>query len=106
MSDPFEIKPSTIARLEKHARPFVDTFDDVLNRILDAYELTEPKPQREMPADTEVKNFNPGTPPNLTHTKVLSITYNGERFPREKTNWNSLLVEAAILARNKIKSDD
>lgn len=32
--------PATIARIQKHAKLFVDTFDSVINRILDAYEKT------------------------------------------------------------------
>jgi hypothetical protein len=40
MFDPHKLSPETVARLEKHAKPFTDTVDTVVNRILDAYEAT------------------------------------------------------------------
>ena len=41
MFDPHKLSSETVARLEKHAKPFTDTVDTVVNRILDAYEATQ-----------------------------------------------------------------
>jgi hypothetical protein len=107
MFDPHKLSPETIARLEKHARPFVDTVDTVINRVLDAYEAS-----REETDDTDLvtggvpKDFDPSSPPNLTHTKVLSVHFNGIKFSREDTNWNALLSEAIRAAKKHAKSDD
>jgi hypothetical protein len=106
MADPYELKPATIARVARHAKPFVDSFDSVINRILDVYEQsTESEASTAAQNDIEIKNFDPGAPPHLTHTKVLSITFNGTKFPPELTTWNSLLLEAIRTARKRITSD-
>lgn len=107
MSDPYEIKEGTKARVAKHAKPFVDTFDSVINRILDVYEqVTEISRDEVSHVSEEIKDFDPGTPPNLTHTKVLSITFNGMHFNPDATTWNALLWEAIRVARKKIRSDE
>ena len=107
MADPYELTETTKARVAKHAKPFVDTFDSVLNRIIDVYEQVTESPDSDVrPGGLEIKDFDPGTPPNLTHTKVLSITFNGTHFNPEATTWNALLLEAIRIARKKIKSDE
>lgn len=106
-SNPYELKPTTIARLAKHAKPFVDTLDTAINRILDVYEeVTGAETAPAAAGELEPKDFNPATPPVLTHSKVLSITFNGTQFSPENTTWNALLFEAIRVARKKIKSDD
>lgn len=107
MFDPHKLSPDTITRLEKHAKPFVDTVDTVINRILDAYEATrEQADDSDIVTGGKIHDFDPSSPPNLTHTKVLSVQFNRIKFPREDTNWNSLLNEAIRVARKHAKSDD
>jgi hypothetical protein len=107
MPDPYELRDTTKARIGKHARPFVDTFDSVVNRILDVYEQVAPvQSDVTLPTAGELKDFDPATPPNLTHTKVLSITFNGKHFNPEMTTWNALLWEAIRVGREKIQSDE
>jgi hypothetical protein len=107
MFDPHKLSPDTIARLEKHAKPFVDTVDTVINRILDAYEAgREDTDDADVVTGGTIKDYDPSSPPNLTHTKVLSIQFNSNKLPREDTNWNSLLNEAIRVARKHAKSDD
>jgi hypothetical protein len=107
MSNPYELKDTTIARAAKHAKPFVDSFDDVINRFIDAYEGTISS-HEETTANPNVgiKEFDPASPPNLTHTKVLSVTFNGKKFSPESTTWNALLFEAIRIARKKIILDE
>lgn len=107
MSDPFELTEATKARVAKYAKPFVDTFDSIINRMIDVYEQSvEGQLGDASQAGSEVKDFDPATPPNLTHTKVLSITLNGIHFNQDATTWNALLFEAIRIARKKIKSDE
>lgn len=105
MFDPHKLSPATITRLEKHAKPFTDTVDTVVNRILDAYEAThEQADDRDIVVGGAMKDFDPSSPPNLTHTKVLSIHFNRNKLPREETNWNALLNEAIRVAKKHSKS--
>jgi hypothetical protein len=107
MFDPHKLSPSTIARLEKHAKPFVDTVDTVVNRVLDDYEARrEETDDADIVVGGVIQDFDPSSPPNLTHTKVLSIQFNRNKFHREDTNWNALLNEAVRVARKHAKSDD
>ena len=107
MFDPRTLAPETVARLEKHAKPFVDTVDSVVNRILDEYDrFQEQTEDSDIVTDGTIKDFDPASPPNLTHTKVLSVEFNRIKFARSDTNWNALLNEAIRLARKHAKSDD
>jgi hypothetical protein len=107
MSNPYELKPTTIARAAKYAKPFVDTLDDVINRALDAYEgARDSHGENSIEVNLGIKDFDPATPPNLTHTRVLSITFNGTKFEPEMITWNALLFEAIRIARKKIRSDE
>lgn len=107
MSDPYELREMTKARVAKHAKPFVDTFDSVINRFIDVYEQTVgAETQNTNSSQGQIREFDPATPPNLTHTKVLSIQLNGTEFPPEATTWNALLLEAVRIARKEIQSDE
>jgi hypothetical protein len=109
MSDPLEVSSATIARLQKHAKPFVDTVDSVINRILDQYENgvgQRSDDESDISAIGSIRDFNPESPPDLTHTKVLSVDFNKKGFPRSDTTWNALLNDAICLARRNTKSDE
>ncbi len=109
MSDPFQVSAATIDRLQKHAKPFVDTVDSVINRILDHYESNSGQRSNddgEISAIGSIRDFDPASPPDLTHTKMLSVMFNGHGFPRSDTTWNALLNEAICLAKKNAKSDD
>lgn len=88
------IQDTTFERLQRHAQPLVDTIDTVINRALDALEQLEglQGPGGECPAAAE-RRIDPRMLPNLTHTKVLDASINGE--PMAKANWN-LLLEAML----------
>jgi hypothetical protein len=109
MSDPLEVSSATIARLQKHAKPFVDTVDSVINRILDQYENDlgqRSDDESDISAIGSITDFNSESPPDLTHTKVLSVDFDKKGFPRSETTWNALLNDAVCLARRNTKSDD
>jgi hypothetical protein len=85
-----EIQPSTFERLQRHAKPFVDTPDAVINRALDALEGSDAEVANDLRAPTEgEERIDPRVLPRLTHTKVLEAAIDGESIP--KANWNMLL---------------
>lgn len=103
-----ELSDATFARLQKLAVPLVDSIETVIEKLLDACE-------RERSADAnggrkpaqntvEPRQFSANSPPNLTHTKVLSVKLNGRHL--RETTWNGLLLEAIRLAKAKARSSD
>jgi hypothetical protein len=109
MPNPLEVSPTTIARLQKHAKPFVDTVDSVINRILDHYENglgRQADNEGDISTIGSIRDFDPESPPDLTHTKVLSVNFNKRGFSRSDTTWNTLLNEAISLAKQSVKSDE
>ncbi len=109
MSDPLQLSPNTIARLQKHAKPFVDTVDTVINRILNIYEENsnqDSNDEADFGTAKKIRDFLITSPPDLTHTKVLSVEFNNRKFPRSDTTWNALLNEAICIAKKKAKSED
>lgn len=105
MSPSVDLTPGTFSRLQAHAVPLVDTIESVINRLLDAYEAKDGKP---VPAgdgtDSAVRQFNPNTPPDLKHTKVLAIEFDGMPLPHGEANWNGLLNAAVRAAKARAKS--
>jgi hypothetical protein len=99
------IQDSTFARLQRHARPFVDTPDSVINLALDALEAAGAPagggegdghgPQIE-------RRIDPRNLPSLTHTKVLSAMIDGKAIA--KANWNLLLDEMLRRATKQLQS--
>jgi hypothetical protein len=79
------IQQSTFERLQRHARPLVDTVDSVINRALDALE-------DDRPAASSSGEMRFSTPPDVTHTKVLDASIEGT--PLLRPNWNRILDEA------------
>jgi hypothetical protein len=107
VSPPVDLSPATFTRLQAHAVPLVDTIESVINRLLDAYETKSGTPVA--PADSDdgtitARQFNPNTPPDLRHTKVLAIEFDGRPLARGEANWNGLLNAAIREAKARAKS--
>ncbi len=86
------ILQSTFERLQRHAKPFIDTPDTVITRVLDALEQRDDHTlagSEEIP-ETE-RRLSPNALPNLTHSKVIEASLGGQ--PISKPNWNRLLEE-------------
>ena len=90
-----EIENGTFERLQKHAKPFIDTPNSVIDRALDALEFL-PKRSAEIVEKPSELTFNERSIPNLTHTKILHARVNGKEL--KHPNWNALLDEVIILA--------
>ena len=97
------IHQSTFERLQRHAKPFVDTPDAVITRALDALEQqgTLPPLDATRPANEE-RHLDPRALPNLTHSKVLEASIDGEPMARPK--WNRVLVEVLRRAMSRAGS--
>ncbi|QKC97160.1 T4SS efffector SepA family protein [Mesorhizobium sp. NZP2298] len=96
MAPSVELSPETFKRLQAHATPLVDTVETVIGRMIDAFEATALLPA-EVSKGQSVRSFNPNTPPDLTHTNILGVTFNGCKLGRGKDNWNGV-VDAAVRA--------
>lgn len=105
MAPSVELSPATFTRLQAHAIPLVDTIESVINRLLDAHEKKGGTPVAgEGGESSNVRQFNPQTPPGLTHTKVLAVEFDGKSLERGEANWNGLLNAAVRKAKSKAKS--
>jgi hypothetical protein len=96
------VQDQTFERLQRNAKPFVDTPDTVINRALDVLEqLAVGAPAKEGHTFPE-RLIDPRVMPNLTHTKVLDALIDGEAIT--KANWNSLLDEMLRRAMKRVTS--
>ena len=55
-------------------------------------------------AGGKIRQFNPLSPPSLTHTKVLAIEFCGQPLERGHANWNGLLNAAVRAAKSRAKA--
>jgi hypothetical protein len=86
------VQDQTYERMQRHAKPFVDTPDTIINLALDALEHAGSQATTPIADNTtHERRIDPRMLPNLTHTKVLDAWIEGETIP--KANWNSLLSE-------------
>lgn len=97
------IEQATFERLQRHAKPLVDSSDTVIVRALDALDRDrgEDSPNSGQETGTE-RRIDPRALPNLTHTKVLDASIEGNEFSRP--NWNSLLGEVLRHASRQLGS--
>ncbi len=86
------IQRSTFERLQRFAKPLVDTPDTIIAKALDALDQLEGQGTSfgEGQGGSE-RQLDPHALPNLTHSKVLDARIGGSRV--EKPNWNRVLAE-------------
>jgi hypothetical protein len=106
VSPSVDLSPATFSRLQNHAVPLVDTIESVINRLLDAFETKSgtPAPSDGADGSPTARQFNPNTPPDLRHTKVLAIEFDGKPLARSDANWNGLLNTVIREAKAKAKT--
>lgn len=106
MAPSVELSSSVFARLQTHAVPLVDTIETVIVRLIDAFEQPgKSSPPGDRGDGQVVRVFNPNTPPNLTHAKILGVTFSGKSLGHGQDNWNGLLNAAVREARARAKTD-
>lgn len=101
-----DISVSQVAfeRLQRHAKPFVDTPESVILRALDALEQHAEHPPAQSTDESDERQIDARALPSLTHTKLLDAAIDGERLA--KPNWNSLLDEMLRRAMQRVGSFD
>ena len=89
------VKPATVARLQRNGKPWLDTFDSVINRGLDALEMRGSTVHvDETQAQMHVEKINPLNgkfPPNLAHTIIKSAEVAGVPLRPNQNYWNKIL---------------
>ena len=89
------IEQATFERLQRHARPLIDSVDVIVNRALDALEGGRvPRPNEA--AQAVGHTLEPDRLPDLTHTKLLTARLAGKEV--SKPNWNRLLHRVLVMA--------
>lgn len=94
------IEQSTFERLQRHAHPLLDTTDSVINHALDSHELHAGTPVSPNKLGNQERQIDPRMLPNLTHTKILQTSINGEQIDRP--NWNLLLNTMLIKSMKQL----
>jgi hypothetical protein len=87
MTHSIEVSDELFVRLQGRAKPFVHTPAMIIAMAMDAWDAADGS----LPSKVDPKVYDPASPPNLTHTKVLSIVLNGAHFPPGQNYWNYLL---------------
>ena len=96
MSPTVELSQQTFARLQKYAVPLVDNIESVINRLADAYDAQGGAPAPG--AQVAVQLFNPASPPDLTHSRIMSVRFDQTDLDPDEHNWNRLLDRAIGVA--------
>ena len=101
-----KIEQTTFERLQHYAQPLVDTPDMVLTRVLDALERQEGQYTAEEDDSAAIvkRLIDPRALPNLTHTKILDASLEGQRII--KPNWNQLFGRMLVCGMNHFANVD
>ena len=103
-----ELSPQTFARLQNLAIPLVDNSETLINRLIDFFQAsdgaTAPAGGGGDGTESKMRQFNPLSPPALTHTKVLAVEFCGKTLEHGQANWNGLLNAAVRAAKVQAKS--
>ena len=94
------IQQATFERLQRYARPLIDTPDSVIQQALDALEQLAGGHTVLAPVPDQEHRIDQRRLPKLTHTKILDASIDGESIP--KANWNSLLDEVLRRAMKRV----
>src|SRR5687767_9941982 len=98
------ITDQTFAELQGYGEPFVDTPEDAIRKLLALAKGQKKGEPPAPPGPTADKDFNPKAPPDLTHTRVLSVDFLGAPLPKSEATWNGLLIRVIIAAHGKLPS--
>lgn len=100
------LSDETFAKLQKLARPFVDTPESVIAALADDELGRRATAGSSDPATGEDRGvrLDPDKHESLTHARLLSATVDGRALHRPK--WNNLLGHLHILAYQRLESFD
>lgn len=109
MPQKIDVSDTTFQRLQALAVPFVDAPGDVIDRLLDHYESVKkidiPKPYGTAAVGSpNGRTFDPSSPPDLTHTRLMKAVLGGKALPRPK--WNELVRQIHRVAYEQLGDFD
>lgn len=99
-----ELSESTFKRLQKLAKPLIDTPSTIIDRLIDHYEDAD----EDAGSPGVVKDpvamirFDPVEVPSLTHTKLRKASFGGRELSRP--NWNELVRSAIDAGLERLKT--
>lgn len=100
------LSDETFAKLQKLAKPFIDTPESVIIALADEElkrRVATPDPNRRV-MDEQVLRLDPDRHESLTHARLISATVDTRALHRPK--WNTLLDHLHVLARKRLGSFD
>lgn len=102
MTHQVSLSDKTFAKIQKHAIPLVDTIETTIVRLIDELEAL-----KAVSNETAGRLFDPASPPDLSHTTVVSARLNGAALKPADTYWNNI-YRAAIktIAQKGIVGDN
>jgi len=103
MSPTVELSQQTFARLQKYAVPLVDNIESVINKLADAYDAQGGAPAQGAQVQAGAQLFNPASPPDLTHSRIMAVRLDQTDLDPDEHNWNRLLDRAIGVAFRLLK---
>jgi len=100
------ISDANYSRLQSVAKPFVDTEDSTLSRVMDFYfehnGTATTSPQNATDKENGALRLDPDAPGRLVHTRLLSASIDGQAIHRPK--WNAVMQQMNLLAFKRLGS--
>lgn len=107
MMPTINVSDAVMAELAGLARPFVDREpQDVIKRLVEYYHSNAATVQQNTETGNGIKVFDPGSPPDLTFTRVKSFKMDGEAVVEKAAlYWNPIVFAIVAKAAKKLKPD-
>lgn len=99
-----DISDAVFLRLQKHAKPLIDTPNSVIDRAIDALEVETPPAATPSITPSTALTIDVHNLPDLTHTKVIYGSVDGTE--EYKPYWNSIVRSVLIKAFKKVGDFD
>ena len=94
------LSDEAFAKLQKLARPLVDTPESVISALAD--DALKRRGAPDSRADQQVPRLDPDKHDRLTHARLIAASVDGRALHRPK--WNNLLDDLHLLARKRLGS--
>ena len=85
-----ELSPKVYNQLKQLAEPFEDTPESVISKLIEHYHQQPQNLINKINSNDKIKVFKPLSPPDMKHTKILSVTIDNET--RQAISWKELVV--------------